>query len=123
MIVRAMATFDRRWALALALAGCADDGGPRLDAVTPTMAARGAMVTLTGRRLCGASADCATAAGEVEIGLALPGVRALVVSYTDTSAQITIPAVTPVGATQLVVTVDERSSNDLDFVVLGEAPR
>ena len=108
---------------ALTLAGCADDGGPRLDAVMPVMAARGAMVTLTGSRLCGASGDCATAAGEVEIGLALPMVRAVVISYTDASAQIMIPPVTPVGATQLVVTVGERSSNAIDFMVLGEAPR
>jgi hypothetical protein len=104
----------------LALAGCADDGGPRLDAATPSAAARNTMVTLTGRRLCGAGADCASAAGEVQLGLALPTVRALVVSYSDTAAQIVIPQVTPLGPTTLLVTVNERSSNALDFEVLAE---
>ena len=102
----------------LALAGCADDGGPRLDAVTPAAALHGAMVTLTGSRLCGARGDCATAAGEVAIGLALPAVRAIVVSYSDTTAQVMIPDAAPVGDTALVVTVNERSSNALDFEVV-----
>src|SRR5882757_200202 len=104
------ATLGRRWALlgCLAVAGCADDGGPRLDAATPTAAARNAMVTLTGSRLCGARADCATAAGEVQLGIALPAVRAIVVSYSDTVAQIVIPPVTPLGPTTLLVTVNER---------------
>ena len=103
---------------AVALAGCADDAGPRLDAVTPAAAPPGSMVTLTGSRLCGASGDCARAAGEVQIGLALPTVRAVVVRYGDTSAQIKIPAVAPIGDTALVVTVNERSSNALDFAVV-----
>jgi len=98
--------------------GCADDGGPRLDGVVPAAASRNAAVTITGRRLCGASGDCATAGGEVDLGLALPMVRAIVMSYSDTSAAIVIPPVAPVGATALIVTVDERSSNALDFEVL-----
>ncbi|MEO7732493.1 MAG: IPT/TIG domain-containing protein [Kofleriaceae bacterium] len=105
-------------AVALVLAGCADDAGPRLDAVTPAGAIRGGMVTLTGRRLCGAQGDCARAAGEVQVGLALPTVRAVVVSYSDTSAQIVIPDLAPVGPTTLVVTVNERSSNAVDFEVV-----
>lgn len=76
------------------------------------------MVTLTGRRLCGASGDCGRAGGAVDIGLDPPMVRAIVVSYADTRAQIVIPPAAPVGATVLVVTVGERSSNALDFEVL-----
>jgi len=101
-----------------ALAACADDGGPRLDAVTPAAANHNAMVTVTGSRLCGARADCARAAGEIELGLDPPMVRALVIGYSATAAQIVIPAAAPVGATTLTVTVDERSSNALDFEVL-----
>jgi hypothetical protein len=104
--------------VACALGACTDDAGPRLDAVTPAAAARAAMVELTGRRLCGAGGACATAAGEVQIGIDPPTVRAVVVAYSDTSAQIMIPSVTPVGNTVLVVTVNERSSNALDFEVL-----
>jgi len=98
--------------------GCADDGGPRLAAVVPEAAPRSAMVTVTGRRLCGAGGDCATAGGEVLLGSDPPMVRAIVVSYADAAAQIVIPPVAPVGRTVLIVTVNERSSNALDFEVL-----
>lgn len=101
-----------------ALAGCADDGGPRLETVVPRAANRNATVTITGRRLCGASGDCAHAAGEVQLGIVSPTVRAIVVSYSDTSAQVVIPPVAPLGDSVLIVTVNERSSNALDFEVL-----
>ena len=104
-------------AAALACAGCGDDGGPRLEAVAPAMASPAAMVTLTGRRLCGASGACASAGGEVVIGLAQP-VRATVTAYGDTSAQIVIPPAAPVGATQIIVTVNDQASNAIDFEVL-----
>jgi hypothetical protein len=100
------------------LVACADDSGPRLDAVTPPAASRNAMVAITGRRLCGARGDCATAAGEIELGLVPPMVRATVVGYSDTEAQVVIPPVAPVGKTVLIATVNERSSNALDFEVL-----
>jgi hypothetical protein len=101
-----------------AWAGCSDDGGPRLDSVLPMAARREATVTITGRRLCGTRGDCAGAAGELQLGLDPPTVRAIVLSYSDTQAQVVIPAVTPIGATVLVVTVNERSSNALAFEVL-----
>ena len=104
--------------VACSLVACSDDAGPRLDAVTPAAAGRDATVEITGRRLCGSGAACATAAGEVQIGIDPPTVRAVVVSYSDTSAQIVIPSVTPIGDTVLVVTVNERSSNALEFEVL-----
>jgi hypothetical protein len=100
------------------LVACVDDGGPRLDTVVPAAAHRDAMVTITGRRLCGGSGDCTTAAGEIQLGLASRTVRATVVSYADTEAQIAIPSVAPLGDTVLIVTVNERSSNALDFEVL-----
>lgn len=101
-----------------AWAGCADDGGPRLDAVTPSAARRDERVTITGRRLCGVAKDCATAAGEVQLGLVPPTMRAGVVSYSDTVAEVAIPSAAPIGDTVLVVIVGERSSNALDFEVL-----
>jgi hypothetical protein len=101
-----------------AAGGCADDGGPRLTAATPAAARRGATVTLTGARLCGARGDCATAAGEIDLGRSLPMVRAVVVDYTDTAAQIVVPDAAPLGQTAVIATVDERSSNALDFEVL-----
>jgi hypothetical protein len=105
-------------ALAVAGTGCADDGGPRLAGVTPAAAGRNATVTLTGQRLCGASGDCAHAAGEIQLGLVPPVVLAGVTSYDDTRATIVIPLDTPVGPSALVVTVNEQSSNALDFEVL-----
>lgn len=102
----------------LVLGGCADDAGPRLESATPPSASREATVVLAGRRLCGADGDCSTAAGEIQLGINPPTVRAIVVSYTDTSAQIVIPPAAPVGATVLIATVNERSSNALDFEVL-----
>src|SRR5262249_42117282 len=99
-----------------ALVACADDGGPRLLAATPAAAPRNATVMLTRQRVCGGG--CRRGAGEVQIGIKSPMVRAIVVSYSDTAAQVVIPPVTPVGMTALIVTVDERSSNALDFEVL-----
>jgi hypothetical protein len=84
----------------------------------PAAAAHDATVTITGRRLCGASADCASAAGQVQIGLDAPIVRANVTAYTDTHADIVIPEVAPAGVTKIVVTVNERASNSIDFEVL-----
>ena len=108
----------RALAVATLLAGCVDDGGPRLDSADPASAAHGAMVMLHGRRLCGTSAHCDTAAGQIQIGLTAQPVRANVTAYSDTTATIVIPDVTPPGATQIVVTVNERASNALDFEVL-----
>ena len=102
----------------LAAAGCSDDSGPRLDSATLTSAARNGVVALAGRRLCGPKGDCANAGGEIQLGIDPPVVRANIVSYSDTGAQIVIPAVAPVGTTVLIVTVNERSSNALDFEVL-----
>jgi hypothetical protein len=106
-----------RLVVVLALAGaCTDDGGPRLDAVSPASASRGAMVTLTGTRFCG-PAGCAQAAGQIQIGLDQP-VRAQVVSFGPSAATIIVPQATPTGDTELVLEVAGRSSNALAFQVL-----
>jgi len=102
----------------LAVAGCADDGGPRLDAVMPAAAGPNAAVMLFGTRLCGDGGDCAAAGGEVTLGLDPPFVQAMITSYEDTAAAIVIPELAPAGKTQLIVTVNERSSNALAFEVL-----
>jgi len=109
--------------LTLALVGaalvgtaCADDDGPRLDRAAPAAVSPGGTVTLTGRRLCGG--DCATAGGAIRIGLDQP-VQAMILMYDDTTAQIRIPTITPVGRTVIVATVNERASNALDFEVLA----
>jgi len=104
--------------LVVVAASCADDGGPRLDAVEPAAAARNAMVTVTGERLCGARADCARAGGAILIGLSPPQVAASIVMYDETTAAIVLPPITPLGATHLIATVDDRSSNALSFEVL-----
>jgi len=105
-------------AIAVTPAACADDGGPRLATVTPTAARRDETVMLTGSRLCGPQGDCASAAGEVALGRNLPMVRAVVVAYSDTAAQVVVPSLAPIGKTVVIAIVDERSSNALDFEVL-----
>jgi len=109
----------RGLSLALVIsAGCIDDGGPRLDAVLPVAAPRNAMVTLTGQRLCGPSADCARATGEIVLGLSPPQVHADVVTTAADRIEVVIPAIAELGATHLIATVDDRSSNALPFEVL-----
>ncbi len=103
--------------LVLAITGCTDDRGPRLSSVDPAAAGRGARVMLSGSRLCGG--DCATAGGEIQIGLDLPATLAIVIEYDDDRAIIEIPSSTAIGPTELVVTVNERSSNAIGFEVLA----
>lgn len=83
----------------------------------PMAARAGATVTITGTRLCGESGDCATAGGAIRIGLDTP-VQAMILDYTNTTAQLRIPSITPVGETVLVATVNDRASNALAFEVL-----
>jgi hypothetical protein len=104
--------------MALLVGGCTDDRGPRLSSVAPEAARRGAMVTVTGTRLCGETGNCETAAGEFQIGLGVPVVHANVISLEDTSAVLEIPAIAEAGSTEIVLTVNERSSNALAFEVL-----
>ncbi len=101
----------------VAQTSCIDDGGPRLDASTPAATVAGGMTVLTGRRLCGESGNCATAGGAVRIGLD-DAVQATIIMYSDTSAEIRIPTVTPVGRTSIVLTVNEKASNALAFEIL-----
>lgn len=98
--------------------GCAETSGPRLESVTPSAARRGELVAIAGHRLCGASGDCETAGGEVQLGLDLPTVRAQIISYADTEAEILVPDLVSVGRTSIVFTVNEFSSNELAFEVL-----
>ncbi len=101
-----------------ALAACADHPGPVLSSVSPGSAAAGAVVTLTGQRMCGPTGDCATAGGQIQIGLTLPAVEAQIEMFSDSSAQISIPSLARAGDTQLVLVVDDQSSNALAFTVL-----
>ena len=96
----------------------ADDGGPSLTDVTPASAAAGASVALTGERFCGTRADCVGVAAKVELGIDAPIVVAPVLAYAATSATIQVPMLAAAGATELVLTVDGRSSNALPFEVI-----
>jgi hypothetical protein len=104
--------------LGLALGACADDGGPRLDEVMPASAPPGSSVEIVGRRFCGETTSCLGVAAKVELGLEPPIVQAMVFAYSDSVATIQIPAVATPGKTAIVLTVDGRSSNTLDFEVL-----
>jgi hypothetical protein len=105
-------------ALALALAACTTEPGPRLDSVTPAAAAHGATVTLSGDRLCGTSNDCMAVTSTLQVGLELPVIDAVITDFTTTSATIVIPEHAPVGTTELVITINNRASNALAFEVI-----
>ena len=99
-------------AVVLLAAGCAQDTGPHLSSATPSSASHGATVTIAGERLC--EGDCMHAGGE----LTLDNVQAPIVALTDTSLQMTVPDVAPVGRASLVLTVNDTASNALAFEVL-----
>jgi hypothetical protein len=105
------------------LLGCStDDGGPRLETIAPPSAAANQVVALTGTRLCtgdGSSGDCANTPATIALGISPPMIDVDVVSYTDTLATFVVPAAAPIGATTVVVTVGDQSSNMLAFEVLG----
>jgi hypothetical protein len=85
---------------------------------TPSSAGIGASVELAGERLCGEHADCVAVAAKVELGIDPPMVQARILAYADTMATIEIPVIAPPGDTDILVTVDGRTSNPLAFVVL-----
>ena len=104
---------------ALLWVGCVDDGGPRIDRVSPPAAAAGATVEVVGERFCAgaASASChEEVAGFVTFGLEPPQRRGLIASWTDSRIQVVVPAQAP-GSADVIVTVDGRSSNAADFEV------
>lgn len=81
----------------------------------PPAAVAGALVTLTGERLC--AGDCESAGGAIRIGYDSP-VQAMIIDYADEAVQLRVPQITPVGKTVLIATVNERASNALAFEVL-----
>jgi hypothetical protein len=107
-----------RCAAALLVAAGCTSTGPRLDSVTPESAAPGALVQLTGDGFCGASGNCTTVTGQVQLGNEPPFYQAEPMSWGATSAQIVVPEM-PSGSTQLVVDVNDQSSNAVTFVVEG----
>jgi hypothetical protein len=109
-----------RAVVVLALAGgCANDGGPHLVAVSPATAAPGDIVEITGTGFCGAVADCAHVAASVILGTSSPYVDAVPVSWTATIADVQIPTAAPVGKSELVMTVDDQSSNALTIELVA----
>lgn len=108
-----------RLALATAVlgAGCAGVDGPHVTGLAPARARRGELVVLAGEGFC--PGGCAAAPqGAVDFGVELPQVRAPVVRWDATEIQVTVPQSIAVGATVVIVTVDDRSSNAVDFEVI-----
>ncbi len=105
-------------ALLVLVAACAETTGPHLTSVMPAAASRNSVVVVAGERMC--AGNCATAAGQFQLGGAvdLPAYQLPVVALTDTSAQVSIPSIAPVGKTSLVLTVNDSASNALAFEVL-----
>jgi hypothetical protein len=102
---------------AMMFASCAASTPAHLDDVTPSVVAPGGLVTVTGERMCGVPADCDHAAGEFQLDSDSP-VRAQVMTYGDTEAQLLIPAVTPLGMVTLVLVVNDTASNGLAMEIV-----
>ena len=102
--------------LVIVLAAACASTGPRLDGASPGAAAPGALVLLTGDGFCGHSGDCATVTGQVQLGNSPPFYQAEPMSWAATSAQILVPDM-PSGPTELVVDVNDQSSNSITFTV------
>ena len=102
----------------VALAACSGVDGPRLDSVTPQAARRGAEVVIAGERFCDVvDAGCTGAAPQVAFGLD-PQVRATLVTVDPARVRVIVPQASEVGASEIVVTAEGRSSNALAFEVL-----
>src|SRR5262249_32515250 len=102
---------------ALMVVACGTDStAPHLDSVMPGQGRANQVVTLVGERLCGMTGDCLHAASVVQFGIEPPMVDALVQTYAATSATIVVPSLA-VGTTQIVVTVEGRTSNALAFEI------
>jgi len=103
------------------LGGCISDA-PHIDAVAPTTAARGTMITLTGVRFCqsaGVDADgnCAgPIAGKVDFGVDGP-IEAQVVSWTDTQVVAVVPQLAATGSSDVYLTSAGLSSNAVSIEV------
>jgi len=101
---------------AFVVAGCAGAGSPTIDSVTPASARRGESVIVHGAGFC--VPDCAGSPnGAVDFGLD-PLVRASVLTWDATAIQVAVPQTVDVGPTEIVVTVNDRSSNAVDFEVV-----
>ncbi len=108
-----------RGAVVLLLAGgcAADDGGPRLSAVTPASPVQGATVEIDGSRFCGASGDCTRVGAAVQLGTSSPFIDAVPMTWTATVVTAGIPLAVPAGKTALVMTVNGLASNELEVDV------
>jgi hypothetical protein len=102
---------------AAVVAGCAGVEAPELEAATPAAARRGEAIVLDGTGFCVPDCD-ASPEGSVAFGVEIPQIRAVVETWDETSIQVVVPQSVELGATEIVVTVNDRSSNALDFEVL-----
>ena len=109
---------------AVALAGCDPGQAPQLDALSPEQARAGARVVISGTGLCGRAlasdgVRCdESLVGRVYVGTEPPQIAATVTAWSDQDLEFIVPLSAPTGATRVVVVVDGRSSNALDFVLL-----
>lgn len=98
--------------------GCEAASVPSLDSIAPAAAARGAIVELRGAGFC-ATADCSdSAVGAVDFGVEIPQIRAAVVTWAVDRISVVVPQSVDPGPIEILVTVEDRSSNAIDFEVL-----
>jgi hypothetical protein len=107
-------------AVAALLASCAGVDGPELLSASPASAAAGDTVTLHGTGFCphASEGECGVASGDVVFGLETP-IGAAITRWTATEIDVVVPTLAPVGATEIILTTDGRSSGALAFEVLA----
>ena len=98
---------------------CGDLAGPELISASPAAARRGEQVTLRGTDFCPEpeAGECNAASGDVAFGLE-PPIGAVITRWTATEIDVLVPTLTPIGATEIILTTDGRSSGGLGFEVL-----
>ena len=101
---------------AIAVAGCAGAGAPSIDQLTPATGRRGDAVVVHGDGFCVPDCD-GSPMGAVDFGLD-PLIRATALTWDATAIQVIVPQSVELGTTEVIVTVNDRSSNAVDFEVV-----
>src|SRR5690349_8281323 len=101
-----------------------EDDDPHLLMAVPGAARRGAEVTITGERLCGADAKpdlpCKLDGAMVSTDAASGPVPASLVAWTGGSITLTVPMNAPIGKTKLVAWARGKKIGAVDFEVLRD---
>ena len=102
----------------LVIAACADDDGPTITSLAPPAARHAAVVMIVGTNLCGGVSTCHGLGGMIQIGLSSPSYQATPYDVTNDMWKFQVPDIVPLGATDVLISINGRASNAIGFEVL-----